>query len=186
MEGLDRLVSESLARYGFTTSVDHRRLRWSKWFRCESSFSLLLVPSKSGLFALGEEMIVPGEIPATGGKRMLALYQISEAEDLGMALGRLFFPGSPHLERFAGGLCFARYAVIEDAHQRHAALAAFEKWLASSAEAVSGIGGDMPLQTQLSAARWQAVPMESDGPGTARTQPTTAAPSRFFAVLAVS
>jgi len=95
MEGLDRLVSESLARYGFTTSVDHRRLRWSKWFRCESSFSLLLVPSKAGLFALGEEMIAPGEIPATGGKRMLALYQISEAEDLGMALGRLFFPGSP-------------------------------------------------------------------------------------------
>ncbi len=179
MEGLDRLVSESLARYGFTTSVDHRRLRWSKWFRCESSFSLLLVPSKSGLFALGEEMIVPGEIPATGGKRMLALYQISEAEDLGMALGRLFFPGSPHLERFASGRCFARYAVIEDAQQRLAALAAFEKWLASSAEAVSGIGGDMPMQTELAAASSQAVPMESDGPGRARTEPTAALPSGF-------
>src|SRR2546425_2118201 len=88
MEGLDRLVSESLARYGFTTSVDHRRLRWSKWFRCESSFSLLLVPSKSGLFALGEEMIVPGEIPATGGKRMLALYQISEARSEERRVGK--------------------------------------------------------------------------------------------------
>jgi hypothetical protein len=179
MEGLDRLVSESLARYGFTTSVDHRRLRWSKWFRCESSFSLLLVPGKAGLFALGEEMIAPGEIPATGGKRMLALYQISEAEDLGMALGRLFFPGSPHLERFASGRCFARYAVIEDAQQRQAALAAFEKWLPSSAEAVSGIGGDMPMQTELAAASSQAVATASDGPEQARTEPPAALPSGF-------
>src|SRR2546422_9978055 len=151
MEGLDRLVSESLARYGFTTSVDHRRLRGSRWFRWEPSFSLLLVPSKSGLFALGEGMSVRGEIPATGGKRMLALYQISKAEDLGMALGRLFVPGSPHLERFASGRCFARYAVIEDAQQRQAALAAFEKWLASSAEAVSGIGGGYSMLTPVSA-----------------------------------
>src|SRR2546428_12184881 len=164
MEGLDRLVSESLARYGFTTSVDHRRLRWSKWFRCESSFSLLLVPSKSGLFALGEEMIVPGEIPATGGKRMLALYQISEAEDLGMALGRLFFPGSPHLERFASGRCFARYAVIEDAQQRQAALAAFEKWLASSAEAVSGIGGGMAIAIPRLGGGLRGGSTEYDGP----------------------
>ena len=144
MEGLARLVSESLARHGFETALDHRRLQWSRWFRCESSFSLLLVPSKAGLFALGEEMIAPGEIPATGGKRMLALYQISEAEDLGMALGRLFFPGSPHLERFAGGRCFARYAVMEDAQQRQAALTALEQWLASSAETASGLGSEMP------------------------------------------
>ena len=46
---------------------------------------------------------------------MLALFQISETDDLGMALGRLFLPGSPQRERLAGGRCFARYAVIEDA-----------------------------------------------------------------------
>ena|SRR5713226_1605423 len=162
MEGLARLVTESLARHGFETSVDHRRLQWSKWFRCESRFSLLLVPSKSGLFALGEEMIAPGEVPATGGKRMLALFQISEADDLGMALGRLFFPGSPLRERFASGRCFALYAVIEDAQQRRAALAAFEQWLASSAEAASGVGGNMPTQLEAAACS-RAVALESDG-----------------------
>ena len=58
---------------------------------------------------------------------MLALFQISETDDLGMALGRLFLPGSPQRERLAAGRCFARYAVIEDATQRHAAYAALQQ-----------------------------------------------------------
>jgi len=121
MEGLARLVSDSLARHGFETTLDCRRLQWSQWFRCHDSFSVLLVPGKPGLFALGEELIAAGEIPATRGKRMLALYRISETEDLGMALGRLFLPGNPERERLSTGRCFARYAVIEDAGQRRAA-----------------------------------------------------------------
>jgi hypothetical protein len=148
MEGLARLVTESLARHGFETTLDPRRLQWSKWFRCEDSFGLLLVPGKAGLFALAEEMIAAGEIPATGGKRMLALYQVSQAEDLGMALGRLFLPGSPERERFASGRCFARYAVIEDAVQRQSAHTALLQWLASAAEAASGFGAGESLFEQ--------------------------------------
>jgi hypothetical protein len=121
MESLTHLVSESLARNGYETSLDHRRLEWSKWFRCESSFSVLLAPSKPGLFALGEEIIAPGETAATGGKRMLALFRIAEAEDLGMALGHLFLPGNPEREKLSAGHCFVRYAVIEDAAQRQSA-----------------------------------------------------------------
>ena len=45
---------------------------------------------------------------------MLALFQISEANDLGMALGRLFLSGNPARERLASGRCFARYVVVED------------------------------------------------------------------------
>ncbi len=56
MEGLTRLVSESLVRHGLDRPVDYRRLRWSRWFRCESHHSLLLVPSKPGVFALAEEI----------------------------------------------------------------------------------------------------------------------------------
>ncbi len=56
MEGLTRLVTESLARHGFDRPVDYRRLQWSRWFRCESHHSLLVVPSKPGVFALAEEM----------------------------------------------------------------------------------------------------------------------------------
>jgi hypothetical protein len=57
METLTRLVSESLARHGFDRPVDYRRLQWSRWFRCESHHSLLVVPSKPGVFALAEEVV---------------------------------------------------------------------------------------------------------------------------------
>lgn len=57
METLTRLVSESLARHGFDRPVDYRRLQWSRWFRCESHHSLLVVPSKPGVFALAEEIV---------------------------------------------------------------------------------------------------------------------------------
>ncbi|MCU1297612.1 MAG: hypothetical protein JWO91_1890, partial [Acidobacteriaceae bacterium] len=62
MVDLSELVNESLARHGVQTSLDHRRLQWSKWFRCESSFSVLLAPSKPGIFALGEEIIAAGQV----------------------------------------------------------------------------------------------------------------------------
>jgi hypothetical protein len=144
MEGLVRLVNESLARHGFETTLDHRRLRWSKWLLCEDAAALVLVPSRPGLFALAEEVLEPGETAATGGKRMLAVFQISESEDLGLTLGRLFLPGNPEREHFAGSRCFARYAVIEDSSQRCAAREALQQWLVSSAEAVSGSAGQIP------------------------------------------
>ena len=77
---------------------------------------------------------------------MLALFRISEAEDLGMTLGRLFLPGAPDRDGFAAGNCFLRYAVIEDAAQRRAAYSALQQWLTSSAETISGVGAD-PLRS---------------------------------------
>src|SRR5579863_5490798 len=63
MEALTRLVSESLARHGFDRPLDYRRLRWSRWFRCESHHSLLFVPSKPGVFAVAEEIMDMGTMP---------------------------------------------------------------------------------------------------------------------------
>jgi hypothetical protein len=74
-----------------------------------------------------------------GGKRMLALFQITETDDLGMALGRLFLPGSSADERLSGGRCFARYAMIDEAVQRRTAHAALQQWLASSVETAEPI-----------------------------------------------
>jgi hypothetical protein len=139
MEGLAHLVAESLVRHGFEPAFDHRRLQWSSWFRCQDGFSLVLAPCKPGLFALAEEVIAPGELAVGEGKRMLALFQIANADDLGMALGRLFLSGSPERERFASGRCFARYVVIEDPTQRQLALTALQRWMTSSAEAVTGV-----------------------------------------------
>ena len=61
MEGLTRLVTESLARHGFDRPLDYRRLKWSRWFRCESPHSLLFVPSQPGVFALAEEVLNCGK-----------------------------------------------------------------------------------------------------------------------------
>src|SRR5580692_1132957 len=149
MEGLAHLVAESLVRHGFEPAFDHRRLQWSSWFRCQDGFSLVLAPCKLGLFALAEEVIAPGELAVGDGKRMLALFQISEADDLGMALGRLFLSGSPERERFASGCCFARYVVIEDPTQRQIALTALQRWMVSSAEAASGMADSISGETHV-------------------------------------
>jgi len=129
MEVLERMVSESFARFGVEPAFDYRRVQWSPWFRCVDSMSVA-ISSKPGVFALGEEIVAP----VTGSKRMLALFQISQSDDLGMDLGRLFLPGNPARERLSAGRCFARYAVIEDATQRHAAYTALQRWLSETAE----------------------------------------------------
>ena len=132
------------------SNLDHTRLQWSRWFRCESSFSVLLVPAKAGIFALGEEMVPAGD----GSKRMLALFEISATDDLGMTLGRLFLPGNPLLAKLNAGRCFVRYTVIEDAGERSAVYSAFSRWM-QAAETASGIGGldkpcgsDIPVRAQ--------------------------------------
>ncbi len=146
MEGLTRLVAESLARHGLEPSVDHRRLQWSRWSRLESSFDLVLLPSKPGLFAVGEEILAPGKSPV-GGKRMLAILEVNHAGDLGIAMGRLFAATNPVKDRIATGRVFARYTVIEDDAQREAAHASLQRWLSQSTEAATGIASDPVVQS---------------------------------------
>jgi len=128
MVNISQIVDESLARHGVEPTFDHLRLQWSRWFRCDSSFSVLLAPAKAGIFALAEEVISS----AKDSKRMLALFEIKETDDIGMALGRLFLPGNPLREKLESGRCLARYAVIEDAGERAAAYKIFERWLHES------------------------------------------------------
>jgi hypothetical protein len=175
MEGLAQLVAESLVRHGLEPTFDHRRLQWSNWFPCQDGSSLVFAPCKPGLFALAEELIAPGEMGIGEGKRMLALFQISEAHDLGMALGRLFLSGSPERDRFASGECFARYVVIEDGSQRRTALTALQSWMASSAEAISGMangGAEM-------ASRAEAVAPTESSNRQAQIGPPSPVPSGF-------
>ncbi len=174
MVGLAQLVNDSLARHGIETNLDPRRVEWSKWFRVEDSFSVLLAPSKPGLFALAEEMIAPGETALGGGKRMLALFRVSETEDIGMSLGRLFLPGTPLRERLDSGKCFARFSVIEDDRQRELAHKAFQQWLSSSAEAASGLAGGASPPLLL-----EASPASATSNNQARNGPPGPFPSGF-------
>ena len=196
MENITQLVESSLARHGVPTNFDHLRLQWSNWFRCESSFSVLLAPAKPGIFALGEEIVPPGdsvelrapalsrvEGPSPVGKRMLALFQISETDDLGMALGRLFLPGGPVRKRLAAERCFARYAVIEDPIQRQAASAVFQRWIQEAAETASGMSGqqDPCVADTLVRESVQSDTVSTAGQGFSRESVTKSEPSTSFA-----
>lgn len=106
-------------------------LSWSRWFHCESSFGLLLVPDQPGVFALAEEVMQPA---GPGSRRMLAVFEISEAENVSRALSRMFVPGSPWQERLTGTRCYLRYTIIPDAEKRQAAATALKNWLSSQVD----------------------------------------------------
>jgi len=181
MESLTRLVAESLARHGFDRPLDYRRLHWSRWFRCESHHSLLFVPSKPGVFALAEEIThvamaasaVPqseasgakwGRIPQTmaeaesrkpeagSSRRMLAVTQFFEDDDMAFVLDRMLSRHNPMSARLATGRYFVRFVVVEDPTQRRSICAALNQWMESAAEKASGIGSHFATSLELTPA----------------------------------
>jgi len=110
-------------------------MNWSRWFRCESSFGLLLVPTQPGIYALAEEVVAAG--PQS--RRMLAVFEVDESADLARSLSRLFAAGSPWRERLSEGRCFLRYAVVEEAEQRRAAAASLKEWLTARRDSASRV-----------------------------------------------
>jgi hypothetical protein len=176
MEALTRLVTDSLIRHGLDCAIDPRRLQWSHWSRCDSPLSLLVVPSKPGIFALAEEIMdfsshggtdalvrpveqcsmqnlggaalqrcdsephrvatLATEVPA---RRLLAVLQFSEDDDMAYTLDRMFTRPNPMRDRLASGRCFLRFVVIEDQAQRRTISAALNQWMLSSAEKASGL-----------------------------------------------
>ncbi len=224
MEGLTRLVSESLARHGFDRPLDYRRLRWSRWFRCESHHSLLFVPSKPGVFALAEEIMdldnthahvatgasqacpepsrrVPRSVasgpqwdllstqtipsprtpeaesrrPEPPLRRMLAVTQFFEDDDMAFVLDRMLSRQNPMSARLASGRYFVRFVVIEDLTQRSSICNALNQWMVSAAEKATGIGSLFATSLELTPATEyvpqadEAQPSLFDAPNVGRT-----------------
>jgi hypothetical protein len=191
MEGLTRLVSESLARHGFDRPLDYRRLRWSRWFRCESHHSLLVVPSKPGVFALAEEIMGFGNnsgveerpFSATSGgqlnaalaapeagsqkpeadpsRRMLAVTQFFEDDDMAFVLDRMLSRQNPMAARLASGRYFVRFVVIDDQTQRRSICNALNQWMVSAAEKATGIGSHFASSLELTPAT-EYIPQPDD------------------------
>jgi hypothetical protein len=208
MEGLTRLVTESLARHGFDRPLDYRRLQWSRWFRCDSPHSLLFVPSKPGVFAVAEEImdfgnarVGTGDSPiqrreasasvqerrfsgASGapsiaalaaatispdaesrkpeaGKRMLAVTQFFEDDDMAFVLDRMLSRRNPMYDRLASGRYFVRFVVVEDPTQRHSICNALNQWMVSSAEKATGIGSHFATSLELTPAT-EYIPQPDD------------------------
>ena len=164
MEALTRLVSESLARHGFDRPLDYRRLKWSRWFRCESHHSLLFVPSKGGVFALAEEITSAGADayprPAESSsadsvsepRRMLALTQFFEADDMAFVLDRMLSRYNPMRGRLESGRYFVRFVIIEDQLQRQGIYSALNQWIHAPAERTGGVGKDFAASLELTPA----------------------------------
>src|SRR5437588_10099746 len=110
------------------------QVQWSSWSRCESSFSMLLVPHRPGIFALADEVA-----SAQQGKRILALFHVAEARDLSLDVVALFSQHGPIRERLEQGHCHLRYAMISDPEDRKAVCDALQTWIASSNQRASGI-----------------------------------------------
>lgn len=174
MEGLTRLVAESLARHGFDRPLDYRRLHWSRWFRCESHHSLLFVPSKPGVFALAEEIMdldravtvleADNRKPEAEPRRMLAVAQFFEADDMAFVLDRMLSRPNPLQARLASGRYFVRFVVIEDPSQRRSICIALNQWMVSAAEKATGIGSHFASSLELTPAT-EYVPQANEGQG---------------------
>jgi hypothetical protein len=111
-------------------------MNWSRWFHCESSFELLLVPRQPGIYALAEEIAQPA---GPYSRRMLAVFEVEEAQDLARDLSRLFAAGNPWRQRLEQSRCYLRYAVAPRAEERHTAATALKDWLSSQRGAASQI-----------------------------------------------
>lgn len=109
-------------------------MTWSRWFHCESSFGLLLVPSQPGVFALAEEIVQPSGDAVS---RQLAVFEINEAEDLASSLSRIFTAASPWRDRLVSVRCYIRYSVIPGREERSAATMALRNWLESQRDSVA-------------------------------------------------
>ena len=162
MEALNTLVTESLARHGFDRPLDYRRLQWSRWFRCESHHSLLSVPSKPGVFAIAEEITDFGSIGSLGAeagspepkndfpRRMLAVTQFFEDDDMAFVLDRMLSVQNPMRVRLNSGRYFVRFVVIESQTQRRSICNALNQWIVNSTEKATGIGSHFASSLELS------------------------------------
>jgi len=178
MESLIRLVSQSLARQGLDRPRDYRGLQWSHWFRCESHHSLLVVPSKPGVFAIAEEVTDlesstaqveaagspalsavneaegSGSIPEAGSqkpqaRRMLAVRRFFEDDDMASVLDHMLSHQNPMRARLACGRFFVRFVVIEDPVERRSVSNALNQWILCSAEKAAGAGSQFATSLEL-------------------------------------
>jgi hypothetical protein len=108
---------------------------WTKWSQYQSSFSLMLVPHRAGVFALAEEVVSPSD----ASKRMLALVSVSEADDLARMISSMFHSSTDVQRRMGELKFFIRYAVIDDADQRRAVAATLNLWIQGVVQSATGV-----------------------------------------------
>ena len=106
-------------------------LNWSRWFRIETSFGLLLVPPEAGVYAIAEELMGPEEME--GKSRLLGIMEFCSTSDLAAALCRLCSAPGPMRHRIVNSHCFARYATASQKQSLETAQS-LQEWLAQQSD----------------------------------------------------
>ena len=86
-------------------------------------------------------------------RRMLAVLQFSEDDDMAFTLDRMFTCINPMRARLSFGRCFLRFVVVEDGNQRRSICSALNQWLLNSAEKASGLPAGFSSSLELNVAR---------------------------------
>jgi len=160
MEGLVRLVAESLERHGMT--VPPPRVDWSLWVAVDPNLCLT-APCHPGLFVIAEHLVshqVPRSVSANPTVR-LAILKVGQTKDLGVEMARLCYD-SPLYDRINAGRCLVRFAVVDDDAQRVSSCAALQQWFTHGFEASttdSLFPVDLAAQQAPHGARSQAEPV---------------------------
>jgi len=148
--------------------------QWSNWTRCESSFSMLLVPHRAGVFVLAEEVAALGAAGDDAeARRMLAVIHVAEADDLARAVSRIFSIGHPLREKVLATPCFLRYAAMENASERNMIAVALNRWLAEATAAANAIKPEAKIAG--AAALASGAEAKSAGGSPASTRPVAQA-----------
>ena len=142
MEGLVRLVAESLERHG--VAVPPPSLEWSPWTPLDPNLCLT-APCRPGLFVIAEPMVLHSISVKTSNQ--LVVLKAGQTKDLGVEMARLCYD-SPLYDRVIAGRCLVRFAVVDDEAQRALLYQAFTLSLASSSVHDSK---DSPLPVDLAA-----------------------------------
>ena len=89
---------------------------------------------------------------ATQARRMLAVTQFFEDDDMAFVLDRMLSHQNPMCTRLASGRYFVRFVVVEDQTQRRSICSALNQWMVSAAETATGIGSHFASSLELTPA----------------------------------
>lgn len=113
---------------------------------------------------------------AVASRRMLAVTQFFEDDDMAFVLDRMLSSKNPMRTRLESGRYFVRFVEIHDASQRRSICNALNQWIVSSAEKATGIGGHFASSLELTAATEQAAQKPA-------AEPSLADPAKRLASL---
>ncbi len=82
-------------------------------------------------------------------RRMLAVTQFFEDDDMAFVLDRMLTWTNPMRVRLSSGRYFIRYVVLQDESQRRSICAALNQWIANSTEKATGIGAHFATSLEM-------------------------------------